>query len=145
MSFTLQLAPKKPMRLARVLLADDNPTARLTLQTVLEASGYNVDAAASAAEAMEKLDTEEYSLVLSGRDLEAPDAGFRILAHANTMTYRPATAVFDSESDADVAQEPGKRPVLVSPEDLPELLGQVADLISRRARRQVRRELLVAG
>ena len=38
------------IELARVLLVDDNPASRLTLQTVLEASGYKVDAAASAAE-----------------------------------------------------------------------------------------------
>lgn len=37
---------------ARVLLADDNPASRLTLKTVLEAVGYRVDTAASAAEAV---------------------------------------------------------------------------------------------
>ena len=44
--------PKPPaLEMARVLLVDDNPAARLTLQTVLTASGYRVDSAASAAEA----------------------------------------------------------------------------------------------
>ena len=38
--------------LARVLLVDDDPASRLTLKTVLEAGGYNVDSAASAAEAL---------------------------------------------------------------------------------------------
>ena len=40
------------IELARVLLVDDDPTSRLTLKTVLEAGGYAVDAAASAAEAV---------------------------------------------------------------------------------------------
>jgi PleD family two-component response regulator len=40
------------LALARVLLVDDNTAARLTLQTVLEAGGYRVDSAASAAEAV---------------------------------------------------------------------------------------------
>ncbi len=40
--------------LARVLLVDDDPTSRLTLKTVLEAGGYTVDSAASAAEAVGK-------------------------------------------------------------------------------------------
>ena len=38
------------VELARVLLVDDDPASRLTLQTVLKAGGYRVDAAASAAE-----------------------------------------------------------------------------------------------
>lgn len=136
---------RKPVQLARVLLADVNPAARLTLQTVLEAGGYNVDSAASAAEAMQKLDTQEYSLVLTGRDMEAPDSGWRLVEHAKTMDYRPATAYFDTETD----QEPGanldRKPVLVAPEDIPGLLGKVADLISRRATRQVSRDMRLAG
>ena len=150
MSQSLQLAPKTPLRLARVLLADDNPTARLTLQTILEAGGYNVDSAASAAEAMYKLDSEEYSLVLSGRDMESKDAGLRVIQHAKSMDYRPATAVFDTESDAIVSDaiagaNSEKRPMLVRPEDIPGLLGQVADLISHRVTRQVRRDMRMAG
>jgi len=37
--------------MARVLLVDDDLASRLTLKTVLEAGGYNVDSAASAADA----------------------------------------------------------------------------------------------
>lgn len=138
------------MRLARVLLADDNPTARLTLQTVLEAGGYKVDSAASAAEAMHKLESQEYALVLSDRDMEAPDAGLRVLAHARTMDYRPATALYEAEADAEtpdgsVESLENRKPVLVAPEDIPGLLGKVADLISIRASRQVRRELRMVG
>ena len=153
MSLTLQLAPKNTMRLARVLLADDDPTARLTLQTVLEAGGYNVDSAASAAEAMYKMDSQEYSLVLSGRDMGSPNCGQRVLQHAKTMAYRPATAIFDTESDREVGDQTeterehisDRKPILVAPEDIAELLGKVADLISRRATMQVRRDMRMAG
>ena len=66
--------------LARVLLVDDDLTARLTLKTVLEAGGYNVDAAASAAEAVGKLDEHEYELVLSDLQMESPDSGLCVSA-----------------------------------------------------------------
>src|SRR5271155_2216045 len=79
--------------LARVLLVDDDPTSRLTLQTVLEAGGYHVDAAASAAEAVGKLDEQEYELVLSDLQMESPDSGLKVLAHARMMDYKPATAI----------------------------------------------------
>ena len=45
------------LEMARVLVVDDDPTARLTLQTILEAGGYRVEAAASAAEALDKMDS----------------------------------------------------------------------------------------
>src|ERR1700674_5331792 len=79
--------------LARVLLVDDDPTSRLTLKTVLEASGYNVDSAASAAEAVGKLDEGEYELVLSDLQMESPEAGRGVLAYAKMMDYKPATAI----------------------------------------------------
>src|SRR3977135_958482 len=79
--------------LARVLLVDDDPTSRLTLQTLLEAGGYNVDSAASAAEAVGKLDDGEYELVLSDLQMEPPEAGLRVIAHARIMEYKPATAL----------------------------------------------------
>src|SRR6478752_1596740 len=79
--------------LARVLLVDDDLASRLTLQTVLEAGGYAVDSAASAAEAFGKLDEQQYELVLSDLQMESPEAGLKVLAHARLMDYKPATAL----------------------------------------------------
>ncbi len=124
--------------LARVLLVDDNPTSRLTLQTVLEASGYRVDAAASAAEAVGKLEEQEYELVLSDLQMESPEAGLKVLAHARMMDYKPATAIVTTYQNA----KPQKQSrMLIKPEDVPGLLAKVANLISERAARRVRREM----
>src|ERR671921_2622315 len=79
--------------LARVLVVDDDIASRLTLQTVLEAGGYRVDAAATAAEAVGKMEDQEYELVLSDLQMESPEAGLRVLAHAKMMDYKPATAL----------------------------------------------------
>src|SRR5437879_11216584 len=86
--------------LARVLLVYDDPTSRLTLQTVLKAGGYNVDAAASAAEAVGKLDEGEYESVLSDLQMESPEAGLKVIAHARMMDYKPATALFTTYQNA---------------------------------------------
>jgi hypothetical protein len=75
----------------------------------------------------------------------APDSGRRIVEHAKTMDYRPATAFFNTESDEVAGSNVDRKPVLVAPEDIPELLGMVADLISRRASMQVRREMRIDG
>ena len=124
--------------MARVLLADDNPTSRLTLQTVLEAGGYRVDSAASAAEAVGLLDQSEYELVLSELSMESPESGLKVLAHARMKEYRPATALVTSWH-GEAGQKKAQSQVLIEPEDLPELLGQVATLIGTRASRQAGR------
>jgi CheY-like chemotaxis protein len=126
------------IELARVLLVDDDPTSRLTLQTLLEAGGYHVDSAASAAEAIPMLDEQEYELVLSDLQMESPEAGLKVLAHARIMDYKPATAIVTTYQNA---KPQTKARMLITPEDIPGLLGKVAHLISERAARKVQREM----
>lgn len=131
---------RKPLgvELARVLLVDDDLTSRLTLKAVLEAGGYFVDAAASAAEAVGKMDERQYELVLSDLQMESPKAGLKVLAHARLMAYKPATAILTTYQNG---RTNARRPVLIKPEDLPGLLSKVADLISQRAARMVERQM----
>jgi CheY-like chemotaxis protein len=131
------------IELARVLLVDDDPTSRLTLQTVLEAGGYRVDAAASAAEAVGKLEEQEYELVLSDLQMESPRAGLQVLAHARMMDYKPATAIVTTYQNAKPQHVKPKAQsrMLIKPEDVPGLLSKVANLISERAARRLEREL----
>lgn len=154
--------------LARVLLVDDDPASRLTLKALLEAGGYNVDAAASAAEAVGKLEEREYELVLSDLQLGSPEAGLKVLAHARTMNYKPATALLTTYQNSENSDQPRSRPtkaslktgpkpkstskpaqspnsLLIRPVDVPGLFSKVADLISQRATRRMERELRVAG
>ena len=131
--------------LARVLLVDGNPTSRLTLQTVLRAGGYHVDSAASAAEAFGKLDDSVYELVISDLQMESPEAGLQVLAHARMMDYKPATALVTSSQNEEwpkPSPKPKKSRILIKPEDIPGLLGKVANLISSRAARRVERDML---
>jgi len=139
----MPVRPRKPptreLELARVLLVDDDIASRLTLKTVLEAGGYFVDAAASAAEAVGKLDERQYELVLSDLQMESPEAGLKVLAHARLMDYKPATALLTTYQNGPPHT---KRPYLISPQDLPGLLSKIADLISQRAARIVERQML---
>lgn len=131
------------LELARVLLVDDDPTARLTLKTVLEAGGYTVDSAASAAEAVGMLDEHQYELVLSELKLELPEAGLKVIAHARMMDYKPATAIVTTYRNSDAVNTDGC--CMIESQDIPELLGKVADLIGERAQRKLNRELRLAG
>lgn len=138
-------SPRTAFELARVLVVDDDLTSRLTLQTVLSAGGYNVDAAASAAEAVGKLDEGEYELVLSDLAMESPEAGLKVLAHARLMDYKPATALITTHSDSKPSVSQKRNSFLIRPEGIPLLLSKVADLISERATRRLERQLRMAS
>ena len=61
-----------------------------------------------------------------------------MLAHARLMDYKPATAILTTYQ----TKHPDLRAsVLIKPEDLPDLLSKVADLISQRAARIVELQL----
>lgn len=140
----MKMTGRAGVEVARVLVVDDDPTSRLTLQTVLEAGGYRVDAAASAAEAVGKLDEQEYELVLSDLQMESPQAGLKVLAHARMMDYKPATALVTTYQNTQHPRDKGKQ-MLISPEDVPDLLGKVASLIGVRAARRIEREMRLAN
>jgi hypothetical protein len=54
------------------------------------------------------------------------------------MDYKPATAILTTYHNH---APDARRSLFIEPEDLPELLSKVADLISQRAARIVNREL----
>lgn len=134
---------------ARVLLADTALASRLALKTILSAAGYEVSGAASAAEAIGKLDKREYQLVLADLRGESEEAGRHLLAYARQKDFRPATALISSDicetdSPGSVTKSP-TRAIHISNEDVCYLLDKVAGLISRRAGRRIKRTLARAS
>jgi CheY-like chemotaxis protein len=130
--------------LAHVLLVHDELAPRLTLQTLLQAGGYSVDVAASAAEAYAKLDENRYELVLSDLDMEEPEAGRDLLAYARLKDYRPATALVTAWRHPECSRPAnceGEQQVSIDMEDVSSLLGHVAELIGMRASRRSGRAL----
>lgn len=123
------------IELAHVLLVDGDLASRLTLKTLLKAGGYRVDGAASAAEAVDKLDMAQYQLVLCDLRTESQDASQRVLAYARHKDYRPATALITSlmNMDRQAHQRDLDQQVVVNAEDVSDFLARVAELI-RHAR-----------
>jgi CheY-like chemotaxis protein len=133
----------KSLELARVLVVDDELSSRLTLQTLLEAGGYSVDVAGSAAEAFSKLDEGQYELVLSEAEVDSPQAGQRVLSYARVKPYQPATALVTAYKEAKASRYPtgDQQQVSVNAENVSALLGRVADLIGMRAQRRAYRAI----
>jgi DNA-binding NtrC family response regulator len=140
-------APKtRRKRVARVLLADTALASRLALKTILSAAGYAVSGAATAAEAIGKLDEREYQLVLADLRAESDEAGPRLLAYARQKEFRPATALIASHiRETGRAAREGEShdsAVHISNENVYHLLDRVAELISRRADRRINQAIL---
>lgn len=134
-------APHSSIReVARVLVVDSDPTARIILRTLLQAGGYGVSTASTAIEAISWLDHEEYELVLSKLHLESKEAGLDVIAHARSLDYRPATALICSWQEQLGVGCPAYTQ-LVEPENVPELLEKVAGMIGERAFRQLVRQM----
>jgi CheY-like chemotaxis protein len=125
--------------LARVLLVQGELAPRLALSTILQAGGYAVDVAATPSEALSKMDAGQYDLVLSDSHFGSREAGPNILAYARVKDYHPATAFITSYEPAlkrlSVREE---HEVAIHTENLPSLLGKVAELIGVRASRRDR-------
>ena len=62
----------------RILLADDDPDYIEINRTILEAHGYEVEEAYTSTEAIEKLRTQKYDLVVLDLMMEEKDAGFTV-------------------------------------------------------------------
>jgi DNA-binding NtrC family response regulator len=129
---------RRRLDLARVLLVHGDLAARLALKTILEAGGYRVDSAATPAEALCKLDEGEYELVLTDSAIGSRSAGRNVLAYARVKDYRPATALVTSHGVLQLRTRSAAQELAVYTENLPNLLGKVAELIAMRASRRHR-------
>jgi two-component system chemotaxis sensor kinase CheA len=82
-----ELARPAPVR-ATILVVDDSVTTRMLEQSILESAGYRVELAASAEEALEKVEHTTYALFLV--DVEMP--GMDGFGFISTIRGRPALA-----------------------------------------------------
>ena len=112
----------------RVLLVDDEVTVLLTMKTVLEISGFDVDTAASAREARSKIKLREYQMVITDMRMESDAAGRDVIQAARTAPYHPAVALLTAFPDDDWA-DIGADKMLVKPMQTAVLLRQIEKLL----------------
>ncbi|HVV47207.1 MAG TPA: response regulator [Bryobacteraceae bacterium] len=134
----LDISTPTRRQVAKVLLADSDLASRLTLKTLLVKAGYAVEGAASAAEAMSRLDANEFQLVLADLRAESMTAGPALLSFARQKSYRPATALITSDMTGPSAWRDADSVVSVTNEDISNFLANVAELIGNRADRRMR-------
>ena len=87
------------------------------------------------------MDAKEYSLILSDLHMESFESGLRVVAHARGLDYRPATAILSTWQPEQYEAAKMAGSMLIETENIPELLGQVAGMISDRATRRLSRSM----
>ena len=117
----------------RILLVDDDATVLLTLKAVLELNQFDVQTAASAAEAVQKLASGTYEMVITDSRMETDDAGFHVIRAAQQQSYRPATALLTAYPPRNLDWDNhGLQSLLVKPIGTQDLLRQIEALLIRQ-------------
>jgi len=80
-------SPTKP----RVLVVDDESSILITLPAILERHGFDVCAAGSAREAIQKLLGNVFQIVITDMRMETVTAGYDVVRAAQMQPYQPAT------------------------------------------------------
>lgn len=117
----------------RILLVDDDATVLLTLKAVLELNHFDVQTASSAAEAVQKLSSGTYEMVITDSRMETDDAGFHVVRAARQQSYQPATALLTAYPPRGLDwKNHGVQSLLVKPMGTNDLLRQIEALLVRR-------------
>ncbi len=115
----------------RVLLVDDHQDTCLSMKRMLERRGYNVTIANSADQAVEKVRTEDFDLLIS--DIGLPDrSGYELMREIRLDNRLPGIALsgFGTEQDVHQAKEAGFAEHLTKPINFERLEKTIQDLLS---------------
>ena len=118
----------------RILVVDDDLAVLLTLKAVLEFHGFEVETASSVAEALARMKSAEYQMVISDLRMETEDAGLKVIHAARRQSYDPATALLTAfPPSGEHWEEDHSESLLIKPLGIKELLRQVEALLARHA------------
>ena len=114
----------------RILLVDDELAIQLTLKAILEMNGFEVETAASAREAIQRLNDSEYQMVITDMRMETETAGYDVVRAARRQPYNPATAILTAFPGLGTEwKEKGAQSLLVKPVGTEDLLRQLECLL----------------
>ncbi|GAA3753027.1 response regulator [Terriglobus aquaticus] len=117
----------------RILLVDDEVAVLLTLKTVLEISGFDVDTATSAREGKSRIKHREYEMVITDMRMEGERAGEEVIEAAKAAPYQPAIALLTAfPVDDEALDSMGADQMLVKPMHTRQLLQQLEALFAKR-------------
>jgi DNA-binding response OmpR family regulator len=118
----------------RILLVDDELAILLTLKALLEMNGFEVDTAASARGALQKMENGVFHLVITGMHMETETSGFDVIRAARQQSYAPALAILTAASCPDWKSS-GAQKLFVKPVKIADLLRGIEELLDMQKER----------
>lgn len=131
-------SPETPTLPARVLVVDDEPTARRALESLLLDEGYLVDTASSGEEALERLAERAPEVLLTDVRMPGID-GVELLSRAKVRDPELSVVVmtaFGTVRDAVRAMRAGAEHYITKPVDFDELSVVLSRVLEQRALRR---------
>jgi DNA-binding response OmpR family regulator len=124
----------------RILLADDELAILLTLKAILEIHGFEVETAASAEEAIAKMQIDSYHMVITDMKMEHEKSGYDVIRAAKETVYNPAVAILTAfPMLSSEWKKEGAQSMLVKPMNTDDLLRQIDALLIQHEDQKHRR------
>jgi DNA-binding response OmpR family regulator len=125
----------------RILLVDDDLPVLLTLKAVLELHDFEVETASGTVEALARLESGLYHMVISDLRMESKESGLEVIRAAHRQSYDPATALLTAYPPSEEQfNEDGRgsdpESMLVKPLGTTDLVRQIEALLIRHADHQ---------
>ena len=114
----------------RILLVEPDAAVLLTVKAVLEMNDFEVETASSAGEALEKMGSGAYHMVITAAGMDHEMPGVEVLRAARRQSYDPAIALLTTDPPPD-ADWHGDHTVLIKPIGTQDLLRQIEALLIR--------------
>jgi DNA-binding NtrC family response regulator len=125
----------------RILLADDELAILLTLKAILEIHGFEVETAASGADAIAKLQAGTFHMVITDMKMEHEKSGYEVIRAAKATAYDPAVAILTAFPTLGTEwKKEGAQSMLVKPMNTDDLLRQIEALLIQHEDQRQRRE-----
>ncbi len=113
-----------------ILLVDDELAILLTLKAILEMNGFEIETASSARDAVQKLATGVFQMVITDMKMETETAGYDVITAAKQQPYNPATSILTAYPALGRDwKSKGAQSLFVKPMNTPELLRQIEALL----------------
>jgi ActR/RegA family two-component response regulator len=119
----------------RILFVDDEAGIRLTLAPILEHHGFQVSTAANVPEALEKINHENFDVLLSDLNIGQPGDGFTVVSAMRRVQPKACTFILTGYPDFETALQAIRSQVddyLLKPTDVPTLLHAIERKLQQR-------------
>ncbi|HEX8712744.1 MAG TPA: response regulator [Terracidiphilus sp.] len=117
----------------RLLFVDDEPAIRATLATILRQHGFEVTTAETVAEALQKITSEKYEVLLSDLNIGNPGDGLTVVSAMRRTQPEAVTMILTGYPAFETALEAIRQQVddyVVKPADIPGLVSAIENKLA---------------